>query len=143
LGQRQKITTDAFPDEFSGHVSAISPAADPKSRVYSVEVTIPNPHNQLKSGMIASLALGGQLLPSSVLTVPLSAVIRDPQNPQAFAVLITEGTGDSVNVRSRTVDLGDAYGNMIQVLGGIKAGERVVTAGSTLVRSGDKVRVLQ
>jgi RND family efflux transporter MFP subunit len=143
LGQPQAITTDALPDEFSGRVSAISPAADPKSRVYSVEVTIPNPHNQLKSGMIASLALGGASLPTSVLAVPLSAVIRDPQNPQAFAVLVTDGTGDPVSIRSRTVDLGDAYGNMIQVLGGIKAGERVVTAGSTLVKSGDRVRVMQ
>jgi RND family efflux transporter MFP subunit len=143
LGQRQAITTDSFPDEFSGRVSAISPAADPKSRVYSVEVTIPNPHNQLKSGMIASLALGGEILPTNVLAVPLSAVIRDPQNPQGFAVLVTDGTGDSVIVRSRTVDLGDAYGNMIQLLGGIKAGEHVVTAGSTLVRSGDKVRVMR
>jgi multidrug efflux pump subunit AcrA (membrane-fusion protein) len=111
--------------------------------VYSVEVTIPNPHNQLKAGMIASLALGGEILPANMLAVPLSAVIRDPQNPLAFAVLVTDGTGDPVIVRSRTVDLGDAYGNMIQVLGGIKAGERVVTAGSTLVRSGDKVRVMQ
>jgi RND family efflux transporter MFP subunit len=143
LGQRQAITTDSFPDEFSGRVSAISPAADPKSRVYSVEVTIPNPHNQLKSGMIASLALGGEILPTNVLAVPLSAVIRDPQNPQGFAVLVTDGTGDSVIVRSRTVDLGDAYGNMIQLLGGIKAGEHVVTAGSTLVRTGDKVRVMR
>ncbi len=143
LGQEQTISTDALPDEFSGRVSAISPAADPKSRVYSVEVTIPNPHNQLKSGMIASLALGGQILPTNVLSVPLSAVIRDPQNPQAFAVLVAEGPGDPVIVRSRTVDLGDAYGNMIQVLGGIKAGERVVTAGATLVRSGDTVRVMQ
>ena len=143
LGQRQAITTDALPGEFSGRVSAISPAADPKSRVYSVEVTIPNPHNQLKSGMIASLALGGEILPTNVLAVPLSAVIRDPQNPQAFAVLVTDGTGDPVIVRSHTVDLGDAYGNMIQVLGGIKAGERVVTAGSTLVKSGDKVRAMQ
>jgi len=143
LGQPQAITTDALAGEFSGRVSAISPAADPKSRVYSVEVTVPNPHNQLKSGMIASLALGGEILPTNVLAVPLSAVIRDPQNPQAFAVLVTDGTGDPVVVRSRTVDLGDAYGNMIQVLGGIKAGERVVTAGSTLVKSGDKVRVMQ
>ena len=143
LGQAQAITTDALPEEFSGRVSAISPAADPKSRVYSVEVTIPNPRNQLKSGMIASLALGGESLPTNVLAVPLSAVIRDPQNPQAFAVLVTDGTGDPVTIRSRTVDLGDAYGNMIQVLGGIKAGERVVTAGSTLVKSGDKVRVMQ
>jgi RND family efflux transporter MFP subunit len=143
LGQRQTITTDALPDEFTGRVSAISPAADPKSRVYSVEVTIPNPHNQLKSGMIASLALGGEILPATVLAVPLSAVIRDPMNPQGFAVLVAEGTGDPVTVRSRSVDLGDAYGNMIQLIGGLKAGERVVTAGSTLVRSGDKVRVMQ
>lgn len=143
LGRPQAITTDALPDEFLGRVSAISPAADPKSRVYSVEVIIPNPHNQLKSGMIASLALGGEILPTNVLAVPLSAVIRDPQNPQAFAVLVTDGTGDPVVVRSRTVNLGDAYGNMIQVLGGIKTGERVVTAGSTLVKSGDKVRAMQ
>jgi multidrug efflux system membrane fusion protein len=143
LGQRQAITTDALPDEFSGRVTAISPAADPKSRVYSVEVTIPNAHNQLKSGMIASLVVGGEILRKSVLAVPLSAVIRDPQDPQGFAVLIAEGTGDPVTVRSRKVDLGDAYGNMIQVLGGLKPGELVVSAGSTLVRSGDKVRVMQ
>jgi RND family efflux transporter MFP subunit len=143
LGQQQAITTDSFPEEFSGRVSAISPAADPKSRVYSVEVTIPNPRNQLKSGMIASLALGGEILPTSVLAVPLSAVIRDPQNTEGFAVLIAEGAGDPVTVRSRNVELGDAYGNMIQVLSGLRTGERVVTAGSTLVRSGDKVRVMQ
>ncbi|HKR83879.1 MAG TPA: efflux RND transporter periplasmic adaptor subunit [Terriglobales bacterium] len=143
LGQRQTITTDVFPDEFVGRVTAISPAADPKSRVYSVEVTISNPRNQLKSGMIASLALSGEILPSTVLAVPLSAVVRDPQNPQGFSVLIAEGKGDPVTVRSRTIELGDAYGNMIQVLGGVKAGERVVTAGSTLVRTGEQVRVMQ
>jgi RND family efflux transporter MFP subunit len=143
LGQRQVITTDALPDEVTGRISAISPTADPKSRVYAVEVTIPNPRNQLKSGMIASLALNGEILPGSVLAVPLSAVIRDPQNSQGFAVLVADAGVDPATVRSRSVGLGDAYGNMIQVLGGVQAGERVVTAGSTLVRSGDKVRVIQ
>jgi multidrug efflux system membrane fusion protein len=143
LGQKQIITTDVFPDEFAGRVTAISPAADPKSRVYSVEVTVPNPRNQLKAGMIASLALSGEILPSSVLAVPLSAVIRDPQNPQAYAVLLTDGAGDPATVRAHTVELGDAYGNMIQVRGGVKEGERVVTAGATLVKSGEKVRIIQ
>lgn len=143
LGQRQVITTDALPGEFPGRVTTISPAADPKSRVYSVEVSVPNPHNQLKSGMIASLALGGEILPSTMLAVPLNAVIRDPQNPEGFAVLASEGAGDVVTVRSRAVSLGDAYGNMIQVIDGVKAGEHVVTAGSTLVRSGDRVRLMQ
>ncbi len=57
LGQRQAVTTDVFPRPSPGVITAISPAADPKSRVYSVEVTLPNPRNQLKSGMIASLGL--------------------------------------------------------------------------------------
>src|SRR5215467_11340036 len=98
LGQKQVITTDALPNEFGGCVSAISPAADPKSRVYSVEVTIQNSHNQLKSGMIASLTLNGQILPGSVLAVPLNAVIRDPQKPQGFAVLIAQGGEDPAAV---------------------------------------------
>jgi multidrug efflux pump subunit AcrA (membrane-fusion protein) len=73
----------------------------------------------------------------------LSAVIRDPQNPQAFAVLLAEGAGDPATVRARSVELGDAYGNMVQVVGGVKPGERVVTAGATLVKSGEQVRVIQ
>jgi multidrug efflux system membrane fusion protein len=93
--------------------------------------------------MIASLAMSGEILPSTLLAVPLSAVIRDPQNPQGFSVLVTDGSGDPVTVRSRAVELGDAYGNMIQVLGGLRTGERVVTAGSTLVRSGEQVRAMQ
>jgi multidrug efflux pump subunit AcrA (membrane-fusion protein) len=93
--------------------------------------------------MTASLSFGGEILPNSVLAVPLSAVIRDPQNPEGFAVLMAEGAGDPTTVHARAVDLGDAYGNMIQVLGGVKAGERVVTAGSTLVKSGEQVRFMQ
>src|SRR6201996_5919109 len=63
LGQHLSITTDAFPQPFDGRVSAISPSADPKSRVFSVEVTIPNAKDRLKSGMIASLGLDGRQLP--------------------------------------------------------------------------------
>src|ERR1700733_14771034 len=142
LGQHIAITTDALPQQFAGRVSAISPSADPKSRVFSVEVTIPNAKNQLKSGMIASLALNGVQLPQSVLAVPLSAVIRDPSRADNFAVMIAEGSGDFETARLRPVELGDTYGNMIATKGGLAFGERVITTGVSLVKSGDKVRVI-
>jgi RND family efflux transporter MFP subunit len=142
LGQRLAISTDALPQQFTGRVSAISPAADPKSRVFSVEVTIPNPKDQLKSGMIASLALNGMQLPQSVLAVPLSAVIRDPARANSFAVMVTEGSGDFETARLRAVELGDTYGNMIATKGGLAFGERVITSGVSLIKSGDKVRVI-
>jgi RND family efflux transporter MFP subunit len=142
LGQHLAITTDAFPTPFGGRVSAISPAADPKSRVFSVEVTIPNPRDRLKSGMIASLALDGLQLPQSVLAVPLSAVIRDPERANNFAVMIAEGGGDTQKARLRAVELGDIYGNMIAAKGGLNPGESVITSGVGLVKNGDKVRII-
>lgn len=142
LGQAQSVATDSLPNVFSGRITAISPAADPKSRVYSVEVTIPNPRNELKAGMIASIALGGEAVPSTP-AVPLSAVVRDPENPEKFAVLLVHQSGDSVTVRSKPVELGDAYGNMVQVLSGLTKGDRVVTAGATLVKNGEQVRVVE
>ena len=142
LGQHLAISTDSLPQQFAGRVSAISPSADPKSRVFSVEVTIPNQKNQLKSGMIASLSLNGVQLPQSVLAVPLAAVIRDPGRADNFAVMITEGSGDFETARLRPVDLGDTYGNMIATKGGLTFGERVITTGVSLVKSGDKVRVI-
>src|ERR1700691_146472 len=142
LGQHLAITTDAFPTPFAGRVSAISPAADPKSRVFSVEVTIPNPHDRLKSGMIASLALDGAQLPQSVLVVPLAAVIRDPARASGFAVMIAEGGGDTETARLRAVELGDIYGNMIAAKGGLTGGESDITTGVGLVKNGDKVRIL-
>src|SRR5271156_5183125 len=142
LGQHLAISTDALPQQFAGRVSAISPAADPKSRVFSVEVTIPNQKNQLKSGMIASLALNGVQLPQSVLAVPLAAVIRDPARVDSFAVMIPEGSGDSATARLRAVELGDTYGNMIAAKGGLASGEQVITTGVSLIKNGDKVRVM-
>lgn len=141
-GQHLAITTDAFPTPFAGRISAISPAADPKSRVFSVEVTIPNPRDRLKSGMIASLALDGSQLPQAVLAVPLSAVIRDPDRGNGFAVMIAEGGGDTQTARLRAVELGDIYGNMIAAKGGLNSGESVITSGVGLIKNGDKVRII-
>ena len=142
LGQPQIITTDALPGEFRGRITLISPAADPKSRVYSVEVTVANPKDLLKSGMIASLGLGGQPLARTAMGVPLASIIRDPVHAGGFAVLVTEDSGDTTTVRARSVELGDAYGNLVAVTAGVKPGERVLTTGATLVKSGDRVRII-
>jgi len=142
VGQSQIITTDALPQPFKGRVTAISPSADAKSRVFSVEVSIDNPKNELKSGMIASLSLDGQPLPQSIMAIPLSAVIRDPSRANGFAVMVTEGDGEIESAHLRPVELGDVYGNMIGLKSGLRSGERVVTSGATLIRDGDQIRVI-
>jgi RND family efflux transporter MFP subunit len=143
LGQIMTITTDAVPGNFRGHITSISPAADPKSRVYSVEVTIENPRNTLKSGMIASLAVGGQPLGTPALAVPLSSVIRNDKSGSGFAVMLAEGNGDTLSAHIQPVELGEAYGNLIAISKGLNSGDRVVTTGVTLIKDGETVRVIQ
>jgi RND family efflux transporter MFP subunit len=142
LGSPQTVTTEALPNPFSGHVTAISAAADPKSRVYSVEVRIDNPKNLLKSGMIASIKIGTPSPAGGVMVVPISAVVRSPANLNGFAVFVTEGTGDMVKVQTRDITLGNTYGNMIAVESGLQIGERVVTSGTNMIKNGDQVRII-
>jgi len=142
LGSPQVVTTEALPGNFSGHITSISAAADPKSRVYSVEVRIDNPKNELKAGMIASINIGGGQPIGKVTVVPLTAVIRSPDNPNGFAVYVTEGTGDSVTARARDVKLGNTYGNNIAVLEGAAPPEHVISTGATMIKNGQQVRVI-
>lgn len=142
LGSRQSVTTEALPGTFTGHVTSISAAADPKSRVYSVEVHIDNPGNKLRAGMIASITIGAGQPIGQVMVVPLTAVVRSLSNPNGFAIYVADGTGETVKVRAHDVELGDTYGNMISVLRGLSGKERVVTTGTNMIRDGAEVRII-
>ncbi len=143
LGRPQAITVEALPGVIlQGRITQIAPSADPQSRTFDVEVSVPNPQDRLRVGGIASLALGETAPAKEALAVPLTAVVRDPDQPHAFAVLVAEGAGDTATVRLRPVELGDAYGNMITVLKGVTRGERVVTTGTSYVKNGDTVHII-
>jgi multidrug efflux system membrane fusion protein len=143
LGSAQSVTTEALPGSFAGHITSVSAAADPKSRVYSVEVRIDNARNEMKAGMIASIVLGGGKPNAKVMVVPLTAVMRSPDKKEGFAVFVTDGGGETPKVRAQDVTLGDTYGNNISVLSGLTAGDRVVTSGTNMIRAGETVKVME
>jgi RND family efflux transporter MFP subunit len=148
-GGALSVRTEAFPDvDFAGRITRIAPSADPKSRVFEVEVTIPNPDGRLKSGMIAALQAGEPArgrVPAAEgpVAVRLSAIVRPPDEPEGYAVYTVqeEEKGRAV-ARLRKVALGEALGNTIAVTSGLKAGERVIVTGATLVTDGAPVRIV-
>ena len=132
---------------FAGRVTTIAPTADPQSRVFDVEVTIPNRDGRLRPGMIGTVAIGrtgaqGLAAPQPTLTVPLTAVVKSDAPAGQYAVLIVEQRGDVSIVRVRRVELGEVMGNGITVLNGVKPGERVVVSGATLLVDGETVRIV-
>jgi len=132
---------------FDGRVTAIAPIADAQSRVFDVEVTIPNNDGRLRPGMIGTVAIGTREGAPSVamtrpLAVPLSAIVRFDSASGQFAVLVVEKHGDGDVARVRRVELGEVMGNTIAVIKGVNAGDRVIVSGATLVIDGEPVRVL-
>ncbi|HEX5691974.1 MAG TPA: efflux RND transporter periplasmic adaptor subunit, partial [Roseiflexaceae bacterium] len=132
LGSTLMVTTESLPGrEFQGQITSIAPAADPKSRVFEIEVTIRNPQQLLKSGMIASLEVTAATPVPPVTVVPVSAVVRARNQAEQYAVFVVEERGGKQIARVRNVKLGEALGNTIVVLEGLSAGERVITTGAT------------
>ncbi len=143
-GDHQTIRTGSIPDkEFHGRITAISPAADSKSRVFEVEITVPNPQNLLKPGMIASLLVEGPRKPESVALVPLTAIVRSKTDSAGYALFVLEVKEDKQMAHIRDVKLGEVYGNMIVVSEGVEVGEPVIVTGTTMVVDGEDVRVIQ
>lgn len=142
-GMPLSVTTEAIPGaEFHGQITAISPAADPRSRVFDVEITIPNPSNALKVGMVVSIEAQGAEPTADVAVVPISAVVSSKSRPGGYAVFVVEMQGGRQLARMRDVKLGQAYGNTVAITEGVTLGEQVITTGATLVADGEPVVVV-
>ena len=144
LGEAIGVTVDAVAEKtFTGRITSVAPTADPQSRVFDVEVTIPNADGRLRPGMIGSLALGAPAAPTAQpLIVPLSAVVKAAVGSDKYALMVVERKGDDEIARLRTVELGDVMGNGVAVTQGVASGERVVVTGASLLVDGDPVRVI-
>jgi multidrug efflux system membrane fusion protein len=146
LGEEIDVTVEALNGAaFAGRITGVAPAADPQSRVFDVEITVPNADGRLRPGMIGTVALGpaaarGAQAAAAVLTVPLTAVVRAAPGSDEYAVFVAETQGTSEIARRRTVTLGEVLGNGIAVRRGIALGERVVVSGATLLVDGEAVR---
>src|SRR5262249_14295881 len=144
MGSMQAVTCEAFPGvEFRGRISRIAPSADPSSRVFEVECTIPNPDNKFRVGMIATLKLGAKNLPSAAtIAVPLNCIVRPKNDPAGYAVFIVVGDDAKLYAQRRTVKLGEIVGNMITVTDGLRGGEQVIVRGATVVADSGLVTVI-
>jgi len=135
LGQEADVSLSYLPDrKFRGRVSHIYPIVDEKTRTVKVRMEFHNPGFLLKPGMFATVELQAELAANALL-VPESAVLRSGQKNTVFVVL------EGGRFEPRTVVLG-AQGerDVLQVLSGLNAGERVVTSGQFMLDSESQLR---
>ena len=127
VGQDIKIKVLAYPDRtFSGKLSYVATAIDPVTRRLLVRATLDNAEGLLRPEMFANVTiLTGNS--DSFVGVPRGAVIYEGSAARIWVAR------DDRSLELRPVELGLVSGNTIQVLKGLKAGEKVVTRGSLFI----------
>ena len=139
LGQELTIQTENDAVPVKGRVTSISPAADTRNRIFAVEVTVSNRDRHLKPGMIASIGLGEA--PHSSISIPLSAIVPFPSEPDHFAVMVAQERAGRLVANLRKVQLGTTHDNSVAVEG-LQPGERVVSVGAQLLKDGDPIQAI-
>jgi len=130
MGQTVLVTTPSMPGKtFEGKVTFIDPNFDEATRSTKVRVELPNPLVNGRRELLHRLYADGMVkveLPE-VLTVPKSTVMQT--GPEAV-VYVDQGGGAYARSVVKIGRRGDA---LLEVLSGIKAGDKIVTNGNLLI----------
>lgn len=129
-GQSVRIKVVAFPDEtFSGGISYVSPRVDENSRTIKVRVDIANLQGKLKFGMFVKGLI--QVGRRQALAIPESAVQVIKGNPMVFVAK----PGEERTFTPVEVKLGDRSNGLVEILSGVKDGDKVAVKGSFTLKS--------
>lgn len=133
-GMPVRMQVDAIPGQaFEGRVDRISPVMDSGSGTFRVTCAFDG-QQVLRAGMFGRFEVRYDSR-ENVLTVPRTALLEDETDP---AVYVVRG---SKAVRT-ALKLGYSNGEIAEVVSGLKAGDRIITAGKVAVRDGAAVSVI-
>jgi multidrug efflux pump subunit AcrA (membrane-fusion protein) len=149
LGQELQLTAEAFEGRtFTGTVTKIAPQSDPRTRTFTIELSLPNPlrpdgDRLLRPGMIVTVRIGSQN-DRRVLLLPLFAIHRGTTG-ELFVYEAATEDGREV-ARMRKVALGGVHNNQVEILAQgseVQPGSKVGVTTAERLADGLAVRAIQ
>ncbi|MBP0613061.1 efflux RND transporter periplasmic adaptor subunit [Chryseobacterium sp. cx-311] len=134
VGSSVKVQPDVIEGALDGRITFIAPSASGALK-FPVEITVPNSFNKLKAGMYGT-AVFSRSGSGSVLTIPREAFVGSVSDNTVFVV--------RNNVAHLTkIQGGVNYGDRVEVISGLKAGDEVVTSGQINLTDKTPIRKLK
>jgi membrane fusion protein, heavy metal efflux system len=137
VGTTARVSFPALPGQsFTGSVTRIGARVDPKSRTIEVRIEVDNASGVLRPGMSASANVPIGDAKEIVVAVPMESVQRHPRGWCVFIPGSEEG-----HFEMRSVGRGRDLGGEVEIISGLRSGERVVVDGAFLLKAeADKAR---
>ena len=125
---------------FNAIISEVSPSADANTTTYPVKVMITDKDERIKSGMAANVAFefSAEIKAEKLIVIPANAV---GENDKGRFVFLIEGNEAKAVVKKQSIEIGDLTPEGFEVTKGLKAGERIATAGLQTLLDGQSVKL--
>ena len=135
VGTKVGIQITALNKEVEATVTAVSPVMDSSLRAYPIEISIPNPNQELKADMVASVNWkNGIEAENKTLVVPRRAVFDE--NGKRYVYRIADNVAKKVEIEA-----GEESSDLTEVKSGLAEGDTVVVRGQTLLKDGSAVQI--
>jgi cobalt-zinc-cadmium efflux system membrane fusion protein len=126
VGQAVDVTVLALPGKtFAAKIAWIGASVDPVTHRLPVRAEVQNREGLLKPMMFASFSVATSETATRP-AVPQNAVVYEGEKTRVFVA-------DNDSVAIRNVRVGRRQGDMVEIVDGLQAGERIVTAGTLFV----------
>lgn len=129
-GQAATVTVGAFPDlKLRGRIAYIADVVDVATRTVKARIEVANPGRKLKPEMFATVELALAADAPPVLAIPEDALQDLDGKKVVFVAENESGFG------ARQVQAGRLAGGMIEIVSGLKEGERYAVKGAFILKS--------
>jgi membrane fusion protein (multidrug efflux system) len=133
-GQPIEAASAAFPDRpFRGTIATIDPVIDPATRSVKVRAILPNPDKALKPGMLLTVRVLSH--ERTGIAVPELAVVGDGEDRYVFLA------ADDGKAKRVKVVTGARQQGLVEIVDGLKPGQKIVTQGVVKLSDGVPFRV--
>jgi RND family efflux transporter MFP subunit len=126
----------------TGRITEIAASANRESRVFNVEVTLPNRDRSLKVGMIAAIRIE-QAIAQNVPVVPLTALMTAQSGSNSYSVFTVQERDGKQFAQLKSVRVGETYGKSVVIDQGLTPGERIVVNRTNQLSDSSPIRVIE
>ncbi len=137
VGDAATLEVSGLEKPVTGKVTLISPALDANSTTIEIWVQVANPKSLLKPGMTVRVSAVAREVPDAVV-VPSSAVLTGTDGATTVMVVSSD-----LKASQQKAEVGIRQADKVQIVSGVKPGDRVVTAGAFALPDGTQVKLIE
>ncbi|MEM7763953.1 MAG: efflux RND transporter periplasmic adaptor subunit [Pseudomonadota bacterium] len=126
---------------FAGTLTEVGTAGGNSTATFPVVVTLNDPSDTIRPGMAAEVTFEFDSDDAGIVVIPAAAVVNDERG--SFVYLAEPTAGNEARISRRDISVGELRTGGIEVTSGLTNGDRVVTAGVSVIRDGQTVLLPQ